>query len=238
MHRSSSLFAIIAALVSLPLAAQEGLSTDQQRFSYAVGVQIGQNVKNQPTEMDTKALLMGIEDTISGTGLKLTNEEMQQAVMTFQQAEQQRQVALGEENKAKGEQFLAENKKKDEVTETDSGLQYQVLIEGTGEQPKPNDTVVVHYRGSLLDGTVFDSSYERGQPVAIPLDGVIQAWQEALPMMKVGSKWKIYLPSDLGYGPNAAGPDIGPNSTLVFDIELLAINDQQQPQMQPAPQQR
>ena len=215
-------------ILSFPVVAQEQLSTETQRFSYAVGVQvgqqIGQNIAVQPTEIDKAALLMGISDIIYQSGLKLTVQEMQAAVTKVQEEEQKRQQAQGIRNKIEGENFLAENKKKNDITELASGLQYKVLIDGTGDQPKATDTVVVHYRGTLIDGTEFDSSYARGQPVPISLDSVIKGWQEVVPLMKVGSKWQIFVPSSLGYGEAAAGPAIGPNATLIFDIELMAIN--------------
>ena len=134
-----------------------------------------------------------------------------------------RQSAIGEQNKAAGEKYLADNKKNKDVTELASGLQYKVLTKGAGAQPKATDTVTVHYRGTLIDGTEFDSSYSRGEPVAISLQEVIPGWQEAVPLMPVGSKWQIFVPAKLGYGEGAAGP-IGPHSTLIFDIELLSIN--------------
>ena len=215
-------------LFSLPATAQEQLSTDTQKFSYAMGVQvgqqIGQNLAAQSADIDKDALLMGVSDIINQTGLKLTVQEMQAAVETVQADVQKRQQAQGIRNKIEGEVFLTENKKKKDITELASGLQYQVIIDGTGDQPNPSDTVVVHYRGTLVDGTEFDSSYSRGQPVTISLDNVIKGWQEAVPLMKVGTKWKIFVPSALGYGEKAASPIIGPNATLIFDIELLAIN--------------
>ena len=215
-------------IVSFPVVAQEQLTTEKQRFSYAVGVQvgqqIGQNIAVQPTEIDKAALLMGISDIIYQSGLKLTVQEMQAAVTKVQEEEQKRQQAQGVRNKIEGENFLAENKKNNDITELASGLQYKVLIDGTGDQPIATDTVVVHYRGTLIDGTEFDSSYSRGQPVPISLDSVIKGWQEVVPLMKVGSKWQIFVPSSLGYGEAAAGPAIGPNATLIFDIELMAIN--------------
>jgi FKBP-type peptidyl-prolyl cis-trans isomerase FklB len=212
-------------LVSFTAIGQENLATDTQRFSYAVGVQIGQNVNSGNTDIDSDALLMGISDIINNQGLKLTVQEMQTAVANVQAEEQKRQQARGVRNKLEGENFLAENKGSEGVTELESGLQYKVMIDGTGDQPNAGDTVVVHYRGTLLDGTEFDSSYARGQPVAIALNNVIRGWQEAVPLMKVGSKWQLFVPAALGYGDQAAGPQIGPNSTLIFDIELLGINN-------------
>lgn len=218
------LIIFVLMLSSYSLSAQVKLETDKQKFSYAVGVQLGQNIANQGIEIDNDSLLSGIADIINKQALKLTGPEMQAAAGRHQAKEEQRYKVMGEQNKAAGEKFLAENKARDGVTELVSGLQYIVLAEGTGASPKATDTVVVHYRGTLIDGTEFDSSYGRGEPVAIPVNGVIQGWQEALPLMKVGSKWQIFVPSDLGYGENAAGAEIGPHSTLIFDIELLSIN--------------
>lgn len=214
---------MLLPVMAFSVSAQEPLTSDKQKFSYAVGVQIGNNLNSQAMEIDTKALIQGVTDTVNKAELKLSIPEMEQAVATYQAQEQQRQAAAGQENKAAGEKFLAENKKNKDIVELASGLQYKVLTKGTGAQPKATDKVTVHYRGSLIDGTEFDSSYGRGEPVAIALNEVIPGWQEAVPLMPVGSKWQIFIPSSLGYGEGAAGP-IGPNSTLVFDIELLSIN--------------
>lgn len=209
--------------------AQESLETETKRFSYALGVQlgqqIGQNIGTQTVDIDTDALLMGLSDIIRQSGLKLTVQEMQAAVDSVQEDEQKRQQAAGVRNKLEGENFLAGNKNNSDVTELQSGLQYKVLINGDGDKPSASDTVVVHYRGTLIDGTEFDSSYTRGQPVSLQVNGVIPGWQEALPLMSVGSKWQIFVPSTLAYGEQQAGPNIGPNSTLIFDIELLSINN-------------
>lgn len=224
MKSTCSYLIFVLMVVSHSIAAQGNLETDKQKFSYAVGVQLGQNISNQGIEIDNDALLMGIGDIINKRTLKLTGPEMQAAAGRHQAKEEERYKAMGEQNKAAGEKFLTGNKAREGVTELVSGLQYIVLTEGNGASPKATDTVVVHYRGTLIDGTEFDSSYARGEPVAIPVNGVIQGWQEALPLMKVGSKWQIFVPSALGYGENAAGAEIGPNSTLIFDIELLSIN--------------
>jgi len=227
MKTSLSLSAfIVLSAASLALPAQTGLESDKQKFSYAVGVQLGQNIRSQSIEIDTDALLSGLSDVIKGNDLKLTGPEMQTAAQRYQAEEESRQQRLAEQNRQAEEKFLAENKDRQGVTELASGLQYKVLSEGDGPQPRPSDTVVVHYRGALLDGTEFDSSYSRGEPVAVSLENVIQGWQEALPLMKVGSKWQLFVPAELGYGNQAAGRDIGPNSTLIFDVELLGIEGQ------------
>jgi len=217
------LFAMLVPFATFSVHSQEPLSTDKQKFSYAVGVQIGQNLNAQAMEVDSKALVQGITDMVSKSELKLTIPEMEQAVATYQAQEQQRQQAAGQQNLAAGEKFLTDNKANKDVIELASGLQYKVLTKGTGAQPKATDKVTVHYRGTLIDGTEFDSSYGRNEPVAIALNEVIPGWTEVVPLMPVGSKWQVYIPSKLGYGEGAAGP-IGPNSTLIFDIELLSIN--------------
>ncbi len=224
-----SFLLLVLLNTSFSAIAQENLETEVKKFSYALGVQlgqqIGQNISTQSVDIDTEALLMGLSDIIRQSGLKLTVEEMQAAVDSVQEDEQKRQQAAGVRNKLEGENFLAENKKNSDVTELQSGLQYKVLINGDGDKPSATDSVVVHYRGTLIDGTEFDSSYTRGQPVALQVNRVIPGWQEALPLMSVGSKWQIFVPSILAYGEQQAGPQIGPNSTLIFDIELLSINN-------------
>jgi len=229
------LITLLLPVMTIAVSAQD-LTSDKQKFSYAVGVQIGQNLKAQSLDVDSKALIQGMTDTISKAPLKLTIPEMEQAVKTYQEQEQKRLADVGEKNKVAGEAFLVENKKNKDIIELASGLQYKVLTKGTGAQPKVTDAVVVHYRGTLIDGTEFDSSYSRGQPVTIMLNQVIPGWQEALPLMPVGSKWQIFLPSKLGYGEGSAGP-IGPNSALIFDIELVSIGAPaaQTPAMTPAP---
>lgn len=216
----------LLAITAFSLSAQE-LTTDKQKFSYAVGTQIGQQISNnisaQPIEVDNKALLQGVVDTVNKAELKLTPEQMEQAVTSYQAEAQKQQVAAGEKNKVAGEKFLTDNKKNKDIVELASGLQYKILTKGTGPQPKATDSVKVHYRGTLIDGTEFDSSYSRNTPVDISLQEVIPGWQEAVPLMPVGSKWQIFIPAKLGYGEGAAGK-IGPHSTLIFDIELLAIN--------------
>jgi len=205
----------------------DSLKTTQQKASYAIGKDIGGNFKRQGLDLDADALSRGLKDALSGAKSALSDEEIQAAITTFQtelQAKQQEKAAKASEtNKKAGEDFLAANKKKEGVTATASGLQYKVLKPGTGPKPKATDTVTAHYRGTLIDGTEFDSSYKRGEPASFPLNGVIKGWQEALPLMGVGSKWQIVIPSALAYGERGAGEDIGPNSTLIFEVELLAI---------------
>lgn len=199
------------------------LDTDQKRFSYAVGYQIGQSLKRDGLDVETAPFLQALEDVLSGADPKMTVTEMRQALQAFQQQKAHERQAKAEENKAAGEAFLAENRKKEGVQELPSGLQYEIIKEGTGKQPAADDTVVVHYRGQLLDGTEFDSSFSRGKPTTLPVSGVIKGWQEALQKMREGAEWKLFVPPELAYGEKGAGKIIGPNETLVFDVELIEV---------------
>lgn len=219
------------ALAFLPagVEAQESLQlkTQQDKVSYSIGIDIGGSLKRQSIEINTDAFMKGIQDGLSGSEGLLSQEETRQVLEAFQnemraKAEAQaRQV--GEKNRREGEAFLSENKKKKGVVVLPSGLQYQVIQAGKGASPKSTDTVKTHYRGTLIDGTEFDSSHKRGEPVTFPVDGVIAGWTEALQLMKVGAKWKLYVPAALAYGERGAGPLIGPNATLIFEVELLGI---------------
>jgi len=208
-------------------AAKTTLTTQQEKVGYAIGIQIGSQLAQTKESLDTDALILGINDALAQNKPKLTNEEMQQAKMAFQQevqAKAQKQIAeLAQKNKAEGEAFLAANKTKEGVVTLPSGLQYKVLKEGTGATPTVTDTVVTHYTGKLINGQVFDSSVQRGEPATFPVNGVIPGWTEALQKMKVGGKWELVIPADLAYGERGAGQAIAPNSVLVFEIELLDI---------------
>ena len=203
------------------------LSTQQEKVGYAIGIQIGSQLAQTKDSLDTDALILGINDALAQKAPKLTNEEMQQAKMAFQQevqAKAQKQMMeLAQKNKAEGDAFLEANKKKEGVVTLPSGLQYKVIKEGTGATPTATDIVVTNYTGKLINGQVFDSSVQRGEPATFPVNGVIPGWTEALQKMKVGSKWELVIPSDLAYGERGAGQAIAPNSVLVFDIELLDI---------------
>lgn len=203
--------------------------TLEQKVSYGIGLNIGNQLKQDDLKLDVKLLSEGIADALSGAEPKISPQELQAAMMEFQQQMQAKMMAkaaaAGTENKTAGDKFLAENKQAEGVKVTDSGLQYKVLTEGDGPMPKATDKVKTHYRGTLLDGTVFDSSYDRGEPVTFPVNGVIPGWTEALQLMKVGSKWKLFIPSELAYGERGAGQMIGPNQTLVFEVELLGIEN-------------
>lgn len=214
---------ILFSISSLALAEEAALSTPKQKLSYTVGYQIGQSIKRQGLEVDTDVVGQAIKDVMTDAQPKLKPEEMQAAVQTHQQASTQKRAAQAGENKKAGEVFLAANKKKEGVVTLPSGLQYKVITEGKGKKPKLTDTIVAHYRGTLVDGKEFDSSYKGGQPATFPVNAVIKGWQEILPMMPEGSKWQVFIPSELAYGEAGAGADIGPNATLIFDIELISV---------------
>lgn len=199
------------------------VESDLEKLSYSMGIFFGQSVARQGMQLDNAAFLQAVEDVLNNTELKLSNEEMQKILTDFQKKEQEELAAAASSNKEIGEKFLVENKKKEGVKTTASGLQYKVVKAGDGEKPSATSKVVVHYRGTLIDGTEFDSSYSRGEPASFGVNQVIKGWQEALQMMPVGSKWQIYIPSDLAYGERGAGGSIKPNSTLIFDVELLEI---------------
>jgi FKBP-type peptidyl-prolyl cis-trans isomerase FklB len=214
-------------------AAPLVLKTDKDKQSYAIGMNIGKSIHRDGVDVDPNILLRGMKDALAGGKTVLTDDEAK-AVMTNLQADMRKQQAekaqvAAETNKKAGDAFLAENKTKESVVTLPSGLQYKILTEGTGPKPTATDTIVCNYKGTLLDNTEFDSSYSRKQPLTIPVGGVIKGWTEALQLMPVGSKWQLFIPSDLAYGPQAKGP-IGPNSTLIFEVELLSI----QPKVEPA----
>ncbi len=205
------------------------MSANREKASYAIGLNMGRNFSQQGVDVDMDAMVEGLNDGIDEDAeAKYTDEELQTAMQAFQEemmaAQQARMEEQAAENIAAGETFLAENAEKEGVEVTDTGLQYTVLEEGDGESPEATDSVQVHYEGKLIDGTVFDSSYERGQPVTFPLSGVIPGFRQGITMMQVGSKYRLFIPSDLGYGERGAGANIPPNATLIFDIELLGIN--------------
>jgi len=220
---------LIAALgLAAPLLGQNApdLKDPKQRLSYAIGTQMGGSMKDQGVDIDPKVLATGLADALAGkpgmteAQIREIMTEFRTQMMAKMQAKQQ---VEGQKNIKVSEEFLAANGKKDGVKTTASGLQYKVLKSGSGKTPGPKDTVKVHYHGTLTDGTVFDSSVDRGEPVTFPVDGVIPGWTEALQLMKEGDKWQIVIPSKLAYGENGAPPKIGPNAALVFDVELLGI---------------
>jgi len=199
------------------------LDTLTQRLSYIVGENMATQLKNDGLELDTAALVLALNDVYAGNASRLTQAEKQSTVEEIQKLSQAKQAEAHAKNKAEGAAYLAENSKKDGVTTTSSGLQYKSLVAGNGDKPTASDTVKVHYKGTLTDGTVFDSSYDRGQPAVFPVTGVIAGWVEALQLMNVGDKYELTIPSDLAYGAHGSGPVIGPDATLVFEVELLGI---------------
>ncbi len=198
------------------------LKDSKDKVSYSIGLNIGFNLKKQNVSINPDTFVLGLKDALAGKP-QMTDEQVKETMTAFEKEMIDKQKAAGVKNGADGEKFLAENKKKEGVKATASGLQYKVVKEGTGAQPKEKDTVMANYRGTLIDGTEFDSSYKRGQPATFPVSGVIKGWTEALQMMKVGSKYQLFIPASLAYGERAIGPDIGPNSTLIFEVELLDV---------------
>jgi FKBP-type peptidyl-prolyl cis-trans isomerase len=223
MSTSFRILFLLAVLLSLPFAAQAvELKTTEQKFGYAVGYNFARQLKAQGVKVDDAALAAAIQDVLQGRSLQMTPEEMKLALAAGREAMDK---ALAEEAKRTleaGEKFLAENKGKEGIVELPNGLQYQVLQKGEGASPKADDEVTVHYRGTFIDGREFDRSQE-GNPVTFKLNGVIPGFREALTRMQPGAKWQIFVPSALGYGANGAPPTIGPNETLIFEVELVSI---------------
>lgn len=202
------------------------LATSEQRVSYCIGADLGKTFKEQGIGIDAKALVSGVVDSLAGKSA-LSDEEIEKIMTAFQQEMmskmQAKQASAATDNLNAGKAFLEENGKKEDVTVLPSGLQYKVLKSGGGKSPKASDTVKTHYHGTLIDGTVFDSSVDRGEPVSFPVNGVIPGWTEALQLMKEGDKWQLFVPGQLAYGEQGAGRAIGPNSTLIFEVELLSV---------------
>jgi len=231
-----SFMTVPAAVLALLLAVSPVLAADKKpesledRVSYGIGMNIGRDFKKQDLNINPELVAKGISDSVAGKETLMTEEEVQATIAELQQQLQAKKEAemkvMGEKNQAEGAKFLAENAKKDGVKTTASGLQYQVIEPGSGPTPKAEDKVQVNYRGSLVDGTEFDSSYKRGQPATFPVNGVIKGWTEVLQLMKEGAKYKVFIPSDLAYGERGAAPVIGPNATLIFEVELLKVNPQ------------
>jgi FKBP-type peptidyl-prolyl cis-trans isomerase FklB len=219
---------VVAWAVAAGAWAQEAatLKTDKDKLSYAMGMDLASQLKSRAVDVDPAIFARGMQDALAGKTVmtdadaKVIIAELQKSIVAKMQAEAK---AAGEKNKAEGEAFLAANKAKEGVVTLPSGLQYKVVTTGTGPKPTAEQSVVCNYRGTLLNGKEFDSSYSRGQPATFPLKNVIRGWTEVLQLMPVGSKWQVFVPSSLAYGERGAGPDIGPNATLVFEIELVAI---------------
>lgn len=226
--RGVMIFGMMLMATTAIAAEKMELKTPKDKVSYAIGMDMGNSLKQNNIEVNPDILNKAIKDVLTGQKTVLNEEEAKTALMTLQQEMQDQQQAkmkaLGEKNAKEGDAFLAENKKKEGVKTTPSGLQYQVITEGKGKSPKETDTVTVQYKGTLLDGTEFDSSYKRGQPATFPVNGVIKGWTEALQLMKEGAKWNLFIPSSLAYGENGTqGGPIGPNATLIFEVELVSV---------------
>ncbi len=217
----------VACSGQTPKAPIKELKTPDEKLSYAIGLEVGTSLKNLPTEIDFPVFVQAVEDGLKGKKPLLTQEQALEIKMEFgkkvREERARERKELAEKNRKEGEAFLAENKKKKGVVTTESGLQYMVLHEGEGPKPKATDRVKVHYRGTLIDGTEFDSSYTRGKPATFALKGVVAGWTEALQLMKVGSKYRLFIPSELAYGKRGRGPKIGPDAVLIFELELLEI---------------
>jgi FKBP-type peptidyl-prolyl cis-trans isomerase FklB len=221
-------------VASIGLAQDKPQLKDQKdKASYSIGYDIGSTFKKQNVELNADALFAGFKDALAAKEAALSKEEREKTLEAFQKEMMEKQAAASKEaatkNAAEGEKFLAENKNKEGIKTTASGLQYKVLKEGSGPTPKETDTVVTNYKGTLLDGTEFDSSYKRNEPMTFPVNRVIKGWTEALQLMKPGAKYQLFIPSALAYGERGAGRDIGPNATLIFEVELLSIKPPEAP---------
>ena len=223
------IFIVAACSVALPLFGQEKsppLKDQKDKVSYSIGLNIGSNLSKQNIPINPDVLATGIKDAIAGKP-QLTTDQVKEIMAAFEKDMEQKQQAAAQKNTSEGAKFLEENKKKEGVKTTASGLQYKAIKEGTGAQPKATDTVKVNYRGTLISGTEFDSSYKRGEPATFPLNGVIKGWTEGLQLMKTGSKYQFVVPANLAYGDRNVGPDIAPNSTLIFEVELIGVKPPQ-----------
>jgi len=201
------------------------LKNQKDKVSYIIGMDIGNNLKKQSIDIDPNILAKGLKDSLTSGKPLLTEKEIQETMAAFQKEMMAKKEEVAKQNKKDGETFLAENKKKEGVKTLPSGLQYKVIKAGAGKKPKSTDTVTVHYRGTLINGTEFDSSYKRGQTVSFQVSGVIPGWTEALQLMEEGAKWQLFIPSNLAYGERGAGGVIGPNATLIFEVELVSIQE-------------
>jgi len=218
----------ILLLVSAAVAQDAPvLKSQKEKLSYALGMDLGNQLKKQSIEIEPALFSQGFKDAVSGGKAMMTEAEVRAVIAELQGQLQAKQVeatkVLAEKNKKEGEAFLAQNKAKEGIVALPSGLQYKILTAGAGNKPALEDTVVCHYKGTLIDGTEFDSSYKRNQPATFAVKGVIKGWTEALQLMAVGSKWQLFIPASLAYGESARGNVIGPNSTLLFEVELISI---------------
>jgi len=230
---------VVVGLCASGLEAADNVDlTDQKaKVSYGIGMNLGMQWRQQEVPIDPDVLMKGMKDAMEGNATLMTEEEMRNTLTAFQNQHRAQQMEKrklqGEKNLTDGEKFLAENKTKPGVVTLPSGLQYKVIAEGAGDSPAAHDQVTVNYRGKLIDGTEFDSSYKRGEPATFGVSGVIKGWTEALQLMKPGAKWELYIPSALAYMERGSGAQIGPNSTLIFDVELVSVKKQEPP---PAPE--
>lgn len=228
---------LVILLLATPVYAQKKveLKTEKDKISYSIGFDMGKNLKRNEIDIDPRIFMKAIQDVLSGGKPLMTEQEMRDSLMALQKdmaaRKQEKMKAAREKNRKEGEAFLTENKKKEGVKTLPSGLQYMILSEGNGKQPKATDTVTVQYRGTLIDGAEFDSSYQRGQPATFALNQVIKGWTEGVQLMKEGGKIRLFVPSELAYGDRGAGAQIGPGAALIFEIELLSVG--QAPQGEP-----
>ena len=210
-------------MVIFPVFGEESDMTEKQKLSYALGVFFAQSISQQDIDMDVDHFLAAVADILNENQPKLSVEEIQSIFATFQQQEQEKRTRQASVNNQAGKEFLEQNRMEEGVVELDNGLQYKILRPGTGVNPKPDSEVTVHYRGTLINGNEFDSSYKHNQPAKLVLNRVIQGWQQALPLMKTGAKWQLYIPSELAYGPVGQGA-IGPDEALIFEVELIEVH--------------
>jgi FKBP-type peptidyl-prolyl cis-trans isomerase FklB len=220
------LFSALVAIFALHSTAVSAAkpSTDKEKFSYAIGFQVGQGFKRDGLEIDTKTMAQAIDDVLGNKAPQLSVAEMRAAMDAAQKKLLAQRAAKGEKAKKAGEAFLAANKKKKGVITTKSGLQYKVISAGKGKQPTPTSSITAHYKGTLVDGREFDSSYRRNEPATFNVNQVIPGWKEVLPLMHEGDKWQVFIPAELAYGERGQGNAIGPNETLIFEIELIKVN--------------
>lgn len=228
--RTIGMSLVVIIFLVPPAFSQEGaLKTQKDKVSYSMGLDIGKTMKMQGVDVDPDLLARGIKDVLTEQKLLMTDAEVMETLNNFKKEfmakKQEEARQLGEKNKKEAEVFFAENKKKEGVKTLPSGLQYKVTRAGTGKKPKATDTVTVHYQGRLISGKEFDSSYRRGSPATLGVDKVIPGWTEALQLMQEGAKWELFIPSNLAYGERGAGPDIGPNAALLFDVELISVQE-------------
>lgn len=205
--------------------AQANLETDEQKLSYIFGIQVGQNLASEDMEVDMDAFTAGVNDMLEGKEPQLNKADAEKIIGEYQKKKSDELAAVMNEKQQEAQAYMEKNAQNEGVKTTESGIQYEVIREGDGAIPNEDDTVIADYEGTLIDGTKFDSSYDRGEPATFPVNGVIKGWQEVLQMMKEGAKWRVVIPGNLAYGPQGAGDKIGPNETLIFDIELIAITE-------------